>query len=81
TDYEATTLEGILDKATDEAEGSYYMRVFGNELHYHHFRGLENFMETSGTTNPLEFLMDMARKGNVDYSKSYQMFDTHYIIP
>ncbi|XP_064104223.1 uncharacterized protein LOC135214035 [Macrobrachium nipponense] len=81
TDYEATTLEGILDKATDEAEGSYYMRVFGNELHYHHFRGLENFIETSGTTNPLEFLMDMARKGNVDYSKSYQMFDTHYIIP
>ncbi|XP_068221439.1 uncharacterized protein [Palaemon carinicauda] len=81
TDYESTTLEGILDKATDEPEGSYYMRVFGNELHYNHFHGLENIMKTSGATNPLEFLMDMARKGNVDYSKSYQMFDTHYVIP
>lgn len=81
TDYEPTTLEDFLDNASDEPEGSYYLRMFGNELHYHHFRGLENIMKTSGATNPLEFLMDLARKGNVDYSKSYQLFDTHFTIP
>ncbi|XP_047495834.1 apolipophorins-like [Penaeus chinensis] len=80
-DADATTLEGFLDQMTDEPEGSYYLRVFGNELHYHHFFGLENLIETSGASNPLEFLMDLARQGDVDYTKSYQLIDTHHTIP
>ncbi|XP_042874952.1 uncharacterized protein LOC122255069 [Penaeus japonicus] len=81
SDADATTLEGFLDKITDEPEGSYYLRVFGNELHYHHFQGLENLIQTSGASNLLEFIMDLARKGEVDYTKSYQLIDTHHTIP
>ncbi|XP_063615204.1 uncharacterized protein LOC134788259, partial [Penaeus indicus] len=81
SDADATTLEGFLDKITDEPEGSYYLRVFGNELHYHHFQGLENLIQTSGASNPLEFLMDLARKGDVDYTKSYQLMDIHHTVP
>ncbi|ROT70456.1 beta-1,3-glucan-binding protein precursor [Penaeus vannamei] len=81
SDADATTLEGFLDKITDEPEGSYYLRVFGNELHYHHFKGIENLIQTSGASNLLEFFMDMARKGEVDYTKSYQLMDIHHTVP
>lgn len=81
SDADATTLEGFLDHITDEPKGSYYLRVFGNELHYHHFLGLENLIQTSGASNPLEFLMNLARQGDVDYTKSYQLMDTHHTIP
>nr|AHJ78589.1 dLp/HDL-BGBP precursor [Astacus leptodactylus] len=80
-DADATTLEGFLDKVTDEPEGSYYLRVFGNELQYKHFHGLENLMKASGSSNPLEMLMELARTGDVDYTKSYQLINTHYTIP
>nr|XP_045624060.1 uncharacterized protein LOC123774022 [Procambarus clarkii] len=80
-DAETTTLEGFLDQVTDEPEGSYYLRVFGNELHYKRFHGLESLMKTSGFSNPLEMLMELARTGNVDYTKSYQLINTHYTIP
>lgn len=81
TDSDATTLEGFFDKITDEPQGSYYLRVFGNELYYNHFHGLENLMKSSGFSNPLDLLMELARKGDVDYTKSYQLIDTHYTIP
>ncbi|KAK7070069.1 hypothetical protein SK128_004352 [Halocaridina rubra] len=81
SDYEPTTLEGFLDKATDEPEGSYYLRMLGNELHYHHFQGIKNIFSSSRATNPLDFIMELARKGNVDYSKSLQLFNTQYTIP
>ncbi|XP_068239146.1 LOW QUALITY PROTEIN: uncharacterized protein [Palaemon carinicauda] len=81
SDAESTTLEGFLDKITDEPEGSYYLRVFGHELHYHHFNGLENLITSPGSKTPLDFLMDLIRKGNVDYTKSFQVMDSHLHIP
>ncbi|CAL4079365.1 unnamed protein product, partial [Meganyctiphanes norvegica] len=78
---EETTLESFLDKMTDEPEGSYYLKVFGNELYYNHFYGLDDMMKGSGFTNPLQFLMELARKGDVDYTKSYQLLDSHLVFP
>lgn len=79
---ESTTLEGFLDKISDEPEGSYYLRVFGNELHYHHFHGLENFfMKSSHASHPMDLLMDIVRQGKVEYTKSIQLMDTHINIP
>ncbi|XP_068239150.1 uncharacterized protein [Palaemon carinicauda] len=78
---ESTTLEGFLDKISDEPEGSYYLRVFGNELHYHHFHGMENFFMKSDKSNPLDFLLDILRQGKLDYTKSVQLLDMHMNIP
>nr|UNP37702.1 dLp/HDL-BGBP protein [Scylla paramamosain] len=76
---EATTLEQFLEEATDEPRGSYYLRLFGNDVHYRHFRGLGSSDET--TTSPFALLMELARGGKVDYTKSYQLLDTHYSVP
>lgn len=81
SDAETTTLEGFLDKITDEPEGSYYLRVFGHELHYHHFHGLENLFISPGSKSPLDLLIDLIRKGNVDYTKSFQVLDSQLHIP
>ncbi|XP_064121465.1 uncharacterized protein LOC135225850 [Macrobrachium nipponense] len=77
---ESTTLEGFLDKISDEPEGSYYLRLFGNDLHYHHFHGMENFLSSS-TSSPLDLLLDLVRQGKVDYTKSFQIMDSHINIP
>ena len=76
---EATTLEQFLEEATDEPRGSYYLRLFGNDVHYKHFRGLSGNSDAS--PSPLALLMELARGGKVDYTKSYQLFDIHYSVP
>lgn len=77
---EATTLEQFLEDATDEPRGSYYLRLFGNDVHYRRFHGLGS---SSGQAEPSPFslLMELARGGNVDYTKSYQLLDTHISVP
>merc|ERR1711970_1082105 len=54
TNDDETTLESFLDKMTDEPEGSYYIKLFGNELYYNHFYGLNEIIKGSGFTNPLQ---------------------------
>lgn len=76
-----TTIEHLLDVITDEPEGSYYLRVLGNELQYHHFRGIENFFEEKPEFNFLEMLMELAKKGSVDYTKSYKLIETELSYP
>lgn len=76
-----TTIEHLLDVITEEPEGSYYLRVLGNELQYHHFRGIENFFEKKPDFNYLEVLMELAKKGNVDYTKAYKLIDTELSYP
>ncbi|KAG0718526.1 Apolipophorin [Chionoecetes opilio] len=75
---DATTLEQFLEEATDEPRGSYYLRLFGNDVHYRHFRDLSG--NGPALSSPLALLMELARGGNVDYTKSYQLLDTHYSV-
>ncbi|XP_050696049.1 uncharacterized protein LOC126985337 [Eriocheir sinensis] len=77
---EATTLEQFLEDATDEPRGSYYLRLFGNDVHYRRFHGLGG-SSSQAEPSPFSLLMELARGGNVDYTKSYQLLDTHISVP
>ena len=76
-----TTIEEMLDVITDEPEGSYYLRVLGNDVQYHHFRGIENFFEKKPKFDFLKIIADFAREGKTDYSKSYKFIDTEISYP
>ncbi|XP_076066635.1 uncharacterized protein LOC143040001 [Oratosquilla oratoria] len=76
---ETTTLESILDHTTDEPSGSLYLRLFGNEMYYKHFHGLADIF--SDFSNPMDLLTELARKGNVDYLKSFAIVDTDFSLP
>lgn len=76
-----TTLEHMLEAVTDEQEGSYYVRLFGNDVHYHHFRGIENFFDKSTSFNLVEMVMELARTGKVDYTRSFNLIDSEFNYP
>ena len=78
---EETTIEDMLDVVTDEPEGSYYMRIFGNDYKYHHFRGIENFFEKSAEFDLTKLLADLLKSGQTEFSKSYQIVDTELTYP
>ncbi|XP_076066633.1 uncharacterized protein LOC143039999 [Oratosquilla oratoria] len=78
---QATTIEAILDHMTDEPSGSLYMRLFGNEMYYKHFHGLADLFKSSDYSNPMDLLMDLARKGDIDYMKSLSIIDTEFSVP
>jgi len=78
---EETTIEDMLDVVTDEPEGSYYMRILGNDYRYHHFRGIENFFDKSSEFDLMKFMADLLKSGQTEYTKSYQIIDTELTYP
>ena len=76
-----TTLEHMLEAVTDEQEGSYYVRLFGNDVHYHHFRGIENFFDKSVDFNIAELVMELAQTGKLDYTKAFNLVDSEFNYP
>ena len=76
-----TTLEHMLEAVTDEQEGSYYVRLLGNDVYYNHFRGIENFFDKSTNFNLMEVVMELARTGKVDYTKSFNLLDSEFKYP
>ncbi|XP_018009303.1 uncharacterized protein LOC108666875 [Hyalella azteca] len=73
---EETIWEQGVSDSTSEPEGSYYLRVLGNDVKYQHFRGIENFFEKKPDFDLLQMLLDFAKNGQVDYTKSYKLMET-----
>ena len=61
------TLQG--DSKLDELKGSLYMRLFGNEMSFQRFQGLQSF--TSATSfNLLDFLIKLSKNHEVSMTHS-----------
>lgn len=63
----------------DQPQGHVYLRVFGNELHSHLFKGPSG--KQGARQSALSLLLQAARQKDVDFTKSVSMMDVAYVIP
>ncbi|XP_067679783.1 uncharacterized protein [Haliotis asinina] len=64
----------------DKLRGAMYMRIFGNEMLYKHFKGMES-LTTASKFNFLEFLIKMSKKHDYSFTQSMMILDSSMIIP
>lgn len=64
----------------DESKGSYYVRMFGNEISFDDFHAFkfENVMDNVDMEPLFEKL---AKEHNIDYTSSGMFFDTAMVVP
>lgn len=63
-----------------DPKGSYYVRVFGNEIKYDDFVGFE--MEgINAKLNYLQWLIELAKEHNIDYTKSLLFLESELKVP
>ncbi|XP_070194611.1 uncharacterized protein [Littorina saxatilis] len=67
-------------KNVDELKGSGFARVFGNELAYSRFQGMDSL--TSGKTfNLLDFLINLSENHDYTFTQSIQFLDSSITVP
>jgi len=64
----------------DELKGDFYMRMFGNEIYYNHFKGSDPF-NTKEKVNFLEMLIKMSKSEEYSFTQSVMILDSSMIIP
>lgn len=64
----------------DELRGSLYMRVFGNELRYMNFQGLDS-MFSQKSFNFLDMIMKLTKENDYQYTQSAMFMDSSVIVP
>lgn len=67
-------------RVMDDLRGSLYMRVFGNELRYMHFQGLDSLV-SKNNFNFLDMLMNMNKDNDYQYTHSTVFLDSTFSIP
>ncbi|XP_052130120.1 apolipophorins-like, partial [Frankliniella occidentalis] len=72
----------VRHRLPQEPHGEMYARVFGNELHYSRFHGLQELAEnTDSFAHPMRTLMGLLRRSDVDITKSFVFLDAAYTLP
>ena len=69
-----------MKSAMDELRGSLYMRVFGNELRYMNFKGIDS-MISKESFNFIDMLMKLTKDNDYTFSQSSMFMDSSIIIP
>ena len=69
-----------MKNAMDELRGSLYMRVFGNELRYMNFKGIDS-MISKESFNFIDMLMKLTKDNDYTFSQSSMFMDSSIIIP
>ncbi|XP_061171948.1 uncharacterized protein LOC133181472, partial [Saccostrea echinata] len=64
----------------DQLKGALYLRVFGNELSYNSFNGLDNLL-SGNRFNILEMLISMSKNHDYTFTQNIMFLDTSMIIP
>ncbi|XP_062611985.1 uncharacterized protein LOC134273791, partial [Saccostrea cucullata] len=64
----------------DQLKGALYLRVFGNELSYNSFNGLDNLLNDN-RFNILEMLISMSKNHDYTFTQNIMFLDTSMIIP
>ena len=78
---EETTFEHMWGHEESQPEGSYYMRLFGTDVQYHNFHGIDNIYEMQPRFDLSAFLTQLMNSGETQYSKSYKFVDTELQYP
>ena len=60
----------------DQPQGDIYLRIFGNELHTHSFKGLHGKEKESA----LKMLLRAAQEKEIDFTKTLSFLNARYII-
>ncbi|XP_067004188.2 uncharacterized protein [Anabrus simplex] len=68
-------------KVKQEPEGSLYARIFGNELVYSRFKGLEELLGQNDNSSYKDYLIKLALGKGTEYMKSFSLLDASYVIP
>lgn len=69
-----------MKNAMDELRGSLYMRVFGNELRYMNFKGIDS-MISKESFNFIDMLMKLTKDNDYTFSQSSMFMHSSIIIP
>ncbi|XP_045158693.2 uncharacterized protein LOC123524511 [Mercenaria mercenaria] len=64
----------------DDLRGSLYMRVFGNELRYMNFKGIDSLL-SGPEFNMLDMLIQLSEDNDYTYTHSAMFLDSSYIVP
>lgn len=75
-----STVFDVKGQMADQPQGDMYLRVFGNELHTHRFKGLDQ-LTGKAFPSPLAMLLSAAGQKDVDFSKSLSVLDVSYVLP
>ncbi|KAK7094147.1 hypothetical protein V1264_007812 [Littorina saxatilis] len=68
------------DSKLDDLKGSMYMRMFGNEMTFQRFQGLQSI--TSATSfNMLDFLIKLSKDHDISMTHSMEFLDTEMTVP
>ncbi|XP_067677414.1 uncharacterized protein [Haliotis asinina] len=73
------TKEMVSDNITD-LKGDMYMKIFGNEMYYDHFSGVDPFASVKNF-NLLDFLVKTFKKQDYSFTQSMMILDSSMIIP
>ncbi|XP_035827340.1 uncharacterized protein LOC101854594 [Aplysia californica] len=80
--YSSKSSRKQINNLLDEVRASSYARVFGNELSFHHMKGISPLLKSlKNTPNILEHLISFFEKKAVSYSHSQKIIDVSIIVP
>ncbi|XP_076436385.1 uncharacterized protein LOC143275928 [Babylonia areolata] len=68
------------NKQLDELKGSLYLRMFGNEMSFQRFQGLDSFTSSS-SFNMLDFLIKLSKNHDISMTHSTEFLDTEMTVP
>jgi hypothetical protein len=63
----------------DELRGALYLRVFGNELRYKSFDGVQSLL--GGDFNFLDLLIKLSQNNDYAFTQSFMFLDSSMIVP
>lgn len=69
-----------MSSSIEELRGSLYMRVFGNELRYMNFQGLDSLI-ANNNFNFIDMLMKLSKDNDYQFSQSMMILDSRIIVP
>ncbi|KAK8390621.1 hypothetical protein O3P69_010366 [Scylla paramamosain] len=64
-----------------DAEVSFHMKTFGNEIYYRHLHGIQEVVQALGTLNPAERIRRLNMGEDINLQKSWLATESAYIIP
>jgi hypothetical protein len=67
-------------KSSSDPKASYYLKIFGNEIHYNDFHDLD-MSSLKDKVNFFKWLIKMSEDNQVDYTKSVSLLDAALVLP
>ena len=64
----------------DGPKASYFFKIFGNEIHYDDFHGLD-LEQLKDKMNFLDWLLKLSQEQQLDYTKSMMFLDSELVVP